>query len=536
MKKLFALSIICCALATLHSQSLIINKPLKEFPDIYDLSTPLNTGVTLSYFAVNGIESLWCNASSYMNTSSHNRNNTPDRIVDKNVKERLLNSIIKEVITYKDSIACMITERKRKSDNSNYYLIRVLAFEDDKWLNLWENDRSSFEESKEYFNTYAPEWLIQLRRSNEVRKVSTDTLAFANYIKQYGVEPKEFLLQVLANNPLVIYGEIHRRKVSWDLLSNTLQDPRFAETVGTIFVEMPAYQQSEFDRYYASKELDTEILLGIMRTVQTAGWQDRGEYEFLVNLWKLNQTLPVEKKIRVVPTDEQAPWKLLKTKEDYDKWEKNSMDRNTKMADVVEHTNKTKTDKRNCLFIVGYGHAYKSHIPGSYSSAEGQEPALSVGAQLVQRFSNKDVFTILQHGPCMRNIGGALGLVRQGLFDYVFEKNGNKSVGFHLTNSPFGAEPYDADFDDCFDHRAGNYADNFDGYIFLQPLKDEDSGYILYDEIWTDKFVKEVQRRYALFNWDMKKDFGIKGKLTKEKIIKSFKEGKSEKRWGYLFE
>jgi hypothetical protein len=136
----------------------------------------------------------------------------------------------------------------------------------------------------------------------------------------------------------------------------------------------------------------------------------------------------------------------------------------------------------------------------------------------------------------LTNTRGAKGFVRQGLFDAVFELTGNKPVAFSLTNSPFGTEPYDADFEDCFDYRAGNYADNFDGYIFLQPLKDEISGYILYDEIWSDKFVKEVQRRYALFGWDMKRDFGIKGKITKEKIIKSFKEDEGKKRWYYLFE
>jgi hypothetical protein len=350
------------------------------------------------------------------------------------------------------------------------------------------------------------------------------------------MEPKLFFFFFLATYPLVIYGDIHRRKVSWVLLSSLLTDPRFPETVGTVFVEMPAYQQAEFDRFYASKKLDTEILLEIMRSFQIAGWVDRDEYEFFINLWKLNQTLPVDKKIRVVPTDEQAPWKLLKIPEDFKKYEENAIDRNTRMADVVEQTIKTKTDKRNCLFIVGYGHAYKSHVPGSYSSVEGQEPALSAGAQLVQRLYNKNVFTILQHGPMITNTRGAVNLVRQGLFDVVFEIIGNKPVAFSLTSSPFGAELYDADFDNAFDSKAGNYADNFDGYIFLQPLKNEDWQDILYD-IWSDEFVKEVKRRLVFLNRDANWWFNIEGEVTKEKIIESYKkENEGEKRWSYLFE
>jgi hypothetical protein len=537
MKKLITFFLFVAIFTSLlgqTTQTIAINKPLKEFPDVYDLSTPLNAGVTILYFSVNGTESLWEDVSSFIITCRYGKNADPDRTVKKAYKERRLNDTIKEVIVYKDSIACVITKRKR-GDSYNYY-IRNLVFEDGKWLNRSENYRRTLEDVQKLFDTYAPEYLDELRRSDIVKKVSTDTLSFVNYVKEYGVEPKEFLLNALAKHPLVIYGEIHRRKISWDLLSNVLQDPRFVETVGTVFVELPAYQQEKFDRFYASMELDTEILLDIMRSMMLSGWHDKGEYEFLVNLWKLNHTLTTDKKIRVVPTDEQLPWSLLKTAKEVEKYEETIADRNTRMADVIEHTMNKKTDTRNSLFIVGYGHAQKSLVPGSYSSAEGQEPALTAGAQLAQRLSDKNVFTILQHGPCLHNRWGAVAFVRQGLFDSAFEITGNNPVAFPLAGSPFGIEPYDADPETCFDNRSGNFANNFDGYIFLQPLKDEDSDYMLFEEIWNYKFIKELERRYALFNWNMKQDYGIKGKLTKEKIIKSLKEDGGKKRWSYLFE
>jgi len=535
MKKLFTIFLFAAISASLSGQTtqkIVINKPLQEFPDVYDLSTPLNAGITILYIGVNGIDSRWRDVSSFANSSRHRKENLPNRTVSEESKMKLLNQLIEEIIVYKDSIACMITKR-----DSSDYSIRWLYYENSEWLNRGEDGRSTLEEAQELFNTYASESLDELRRSNIVKNVSTDTLAFVNYVKQSGVEPKEFLFNVLAKHPLVIYGEIHRRNASWNLLSTLLTDPRFPETVGTVFVEMPAYQQNEFDRFYASKELNTEILLNIMRTVQTVGWLDRGQYDFLINVWKLNQTLPENKKIRVVPTDEQPPWKFLQTREDYDKWEEKSLDRNTKMADVIEHTLKTKTDKRNCLFITGYGHAYKSHIPGSYSSAPEQEPALSAGAQLVQRLSEKNVFVVLQHVPMGTNFG-YLGLVRQGLFDAAFEKAGNKPVAFPLTNSPFGAEPFDADFYDSFDHGVGNYADNFDGYIFLKPLKDEDEDCMLY-EIYSDEFINEFKRRVAIFNQDPSRRMGVEGELTKEKLINPFKEkceSEKVKRWSYLFE
>jgi len=532
MKRLFTILVLWLVIITLQSQTIVVNKPLKDFPDVYDLSTPLNAGVTISYFIVNGIDYPWDGAivESYPERKRGKAMNR--RVVDEVVKERLLNDTIKEVIIYKDSIAFMI-----KKSKPNYYVTWWFVYEDGKWLYSGEDGDDNIESERERFYTHASAELDRVNRVSELKTISTDTLAFVNYIKQHGFEPKEFLLEVLAKYPLVIYGEIHRRKVSWDLLSSALLDPRFPEAVGTVFVELSAYQQDEFDRFYASKELDTEIVLDIMRSFQLSGWYDKGQYDFLVNIWKLNKTLPADKKIRVVATDEQAPWKLLQTREDYDKWEEKSLNRNTRMADVIEHTMKTKTDKRNSLFITGCGHAYKSHVPGSYSSAPGQEPALTTGAQLVQRLSIENVFVVFQHKPIGNNNGNYQGLIRQGLFDAVFEITGNKPVAFHLTGSPFGAEPYDADYDMCFDRRVGTFADNFDGYIFLQPLKDEDKDYLLYDII-SDKFIEEMKRRIDIVGWgNLNRWFDIEGEVTKEKIIETLKENyDGKKQWDYLFE
>ncbi len=530
MKHFSSILAIICTAASVHAQTITINKQLKDFPDTFNLSTPLNAGITCSYLIVNGKENQWRDASVYMIREYLPKSNALDRIVKETSKKKMLDGEIKEINVYKDSVACMITQL-----DSVYYSIRTLGYEDGKWLNVGEDMGNVLEKSRERFYSHAPNTLNRLRRSSQLKSVTTDTLAFVNYLKQHGVEPKELLIKAMAAHSLVIYGELHRRKISWEFLTSVLNDPRFPDKVGTIFVELPSYQQSEFDRFYASKKLDTEILLEIMRSQQIYGWWDKGEYEFLINVWKLNQTLPSKKQIKVVSVDVQPPYKTIRTAEDFKQSEANLIDRNTNMANVVENTLLSKTDKRNSLFIVGYGHAYKSHVPGGFSTIEGKEAALSAGAQLVQRLSDKNVFVVLQHVPMGTN-SGALGLVRHGLFDTAFEKSGNKPVAFPLSGSPFGAEPFDADYEMSFDSRVGNFADNFDGYIFLNPLKVEDSDYILYD-IWSDQFVAEMKRRATLSNFNMNRWLGTEGEITKEKIISTFKEEtEGKKRWSQLFE
>ncbi|MDR2979621.1 MAG: hypothetical protein LBV02_04175 [Bacteroidales bacterium] len=108
MKKMFILLTISLILTELTAQSIIINKQVKDFPDVYDLSTPLNAGVTLSYFSINGIENRWDEVNVKRYPEPHRKEIFSNRVVDKDVKERLLNDTIKEVLVYHDSVACMI--------------------------------------------------------------------------------------------------------------------------------------------------------------------------------------------------------------------------------------------------------------------------------------------------------------------------------------------------------------------------------------------------------------------------------------------
>jgi hypothetical protein len=125
----------------------------------------------------------------------------------------------------------------------------------------------------------------------------------------------------------------------------------------------------------------------------------------------------------------------------------------------------------------------------------------------------------------MTNDDYILGEIRKGLFDCVFEKNGNLPVAFDLANSPFGKEPFDADADVRFSPNCGNYEDFYDGYIFLCPLKDEPYEYEL-TELFTDKFVEELKRR-ARISSDKDAYYDIPANnITKEKIIETIKSDK----------
>jgi len=423
--------------------------------------------------------------------------------------ERLLNSTIEEVIIYKDSVG-FIT---RKVSNLPGFPIGCSQLEDGKWKGTGEDycPDENLTDVHQYIEGKATSGLLRLRRYDRQTIVSTDTLAFVDYLQQHRSNPKDYLLDKLANHPLVIYGEIHRRKISWDFLKKVINDPEFVKVCGTVFVELPFYTAPLFDKFLHLDTLNSKIILDILGSEQIYGWQDKGEYEFIEEIWKLNKQS--NNKIKIVPVDFQIPWEEIRTKQDLENYERDKMmDRDSTMANLIEKTMKTKTDTRHCLFIVGMDHARKLS-PAKPTKA---------GTLLAERFPKGAIFSIMPH-TLIDNNQNFLGKVRYGLYDFVFEQAGNHPIAFDLSGSPFGQEPFDAIQSLRFDPNGGKYEDFYDGYIFLGPLKEEEYDYTLF-ELFTDDFVNELKRRAAVSDspWGW---YDIPAEeLSKEKIIDTIKD------------
>ena len=512
---------------SLDFKTTAVNKKISAFPDKYDLSSPLNACVSYNYLIINGRDGLYGSSSSqrikvYMPDST-----APDMKVTEKRKNYYLNVIIKEVIVYKDSIACAISEY-----SESFYSIRYLSYENGKWVNAGEDAGSSVEDSRQIFAGNADMFLGYLHRIPVLAAVSNDTLSFINYLKKKGKGPKQFVMDALKTHKLVIYGEIHRRERSWNLCKSIIKDPKFALSTGTVFMELSAHKQNVIDSFLAKEKMDTELVLNIFREVQIDGWYDKGMYEFILEIWKTNKTLPAEKRIKIVAVDIPRPFSTFKTGNEQKKFFDAVGDRNAHMANTIEKYISSNKNTRNYFFIVGAGHVYKSSVPGFASASSGAEPMGTAGSLLKNKFKAGVVFTIFTHCPITENNGKLHGRIRKGLFDYSFFMTGNKPIAFNLKNNPFGKEPFDALPEISYKSNTGTFADNYDGYIFLGPLDTEPSEYILY-ELYSDDFVKELIRRATLDKTTIQSWFEIK-EASKEAIIAKFKENEGKTRWGSL--
>ncbi len=512
-------------------QTITVNKLVKDFLVEYKQDTPLDAYLSIAHIYAYGKRGLLKAYSSYSLHYTFPQKDTPDESVSDEQRDKILNRKILECIIYKDSAAAVIYT----IGTNPMYFIRSFSKENGKWLNSNEiRPQQSIEKAKESIIPHLFKLAASIQRTERLKQIPTDTLAFVNYLKANGKPPHQYVIEKLAKHKLVIYGEIHRRKVSWNLLTKVTQEPDFVKTTGTVFFELPSHKQKDLDRFYAQDTVDKSILLDIFGCLLINGWYDKDEMDFMITLWKLNKTLPENQQIKVVLADFQPPWDSLKTKEDYEDYKNlHDKDRDTHMADVIEQTLKTTTDNRHTLFIVGDMHAYKSpDVPG-HDAAEGEEPAPTAGAQLVERLSNENVFCIFPHQMTISNAGEIEGKLRFGLFDYAFDMNKNIPVAFDLAGSPFGNEPLDAILEEKYNPKMGRYEDNYDGYIFFQKLEREEKGNRLY-ELVTDEFVNEIKRRLYITGIPEDEVWGydtpVKD-LTKEIILEKVKQWGKGKQW-----
>ena len=487
-----------------------VGKQVNAFQlDSINLSTPLNYYLSRAWVRLSGKGDYW----NKISTSKFYNENTPDEIVDEALRFYVLNEQIDYIVTYRDSVGCIVTH----TDGEDVVLLNKCWLENGQWVNGGQGMADDTGDAQDQLLEQLPLALYNLPRIAIINDVPDDVTPFLNFLSNVKTSPEIFILDMLASHKLVINGEYHRRKVSWDMLKSLISLPEFADVVGCIFMELPSYHQPLMENFFSLETLDSDIIIKIFQDEQLNGWWDRGEFEFLCKLWELNRSLPQDKKIRVVLADYQIPYSTVTTLEEA----REAEDRNTHMADVVVNTITQSKDTRNNLFLVGCAHAYKSRQFGIASAAHGKEAALTAGAQIAERLGHDNVFTVFQHVLPGDNRGGNKSAIRGGIFDLAFEKNGNRPIGFKLANSPFGNEPFDGIYEIKYNTATGSYADNFDGYLFLAPLKNEPKAIPL-TEIFTDEFVAEMQRRAKILGMENLRWmwFGHRStELTKENII-----------------
>jgi hypothetical protein len=406
---------------------------------------------------------------------------------------------IREVHVYKERIARVIMEVTRRSGQPGFDQ-RDLVLAGSEWLNAGhdgvantiENARAAFVRKCEALYRSRLKDLgetvpgVVVRR--KVERPEAHLRPLVDFLNREGREPKAFTLDALATHQLVILGEVHHRPDYWAFYASLVADPRFARSVGTIYLELPTNGQPLVEQFLAAPKLDTAPIIRVLREMFEMGFPDQSMLDFFVTVWTVNRGLDRDKHIRIVLVDMQRPWETIQKRED---WARYDVDRDKYMADnIVSDLRGIAAGQRHALFIVGH-----AHVKLNFKYGDGKTYTSDAGSLLTRQLGADSVYAFFPHKPVMTNAGAVHGRLALGLFDSAFAAIGNRPVAFPLSKGPFGEEPYDAEPDNP--SAIGSYADGYSAYLYLGPLEKEIFSPLI-PGFYTEEHVQEIDRRSRL--------------------------------------
>ena len=368
--------------------------------------------------------------------------------------------------------------------------IRHLQLENGRWLNLGNDAADTLEKARKTFaNRCAQREAERILSSRPPIANPEEYLRpFVEFLKREAAEPREFMLKAVATRRVLILGEVHHRPRYWAFNASLVRATNFPQTVGVIYLELPCNDQALVDRFLTAPRYDPQPVIETLRDMLWMGWPDQPMLDFFKAVWEANQPLPKEQRLRIVLVDMARPWKEIKTRSD---WRKYDVDRNQFMAEnVARDLREHAADARHALFIVGYMHAMVN------LTYPGGEPMKSAGWHLREKLGETNVFVIFPHSPVMSNMGDVKGRIALGLFETAFAAVTNRPMAFALDHGPFGEQLFDASLDD---RTTDPFRNGYHAYLYLGPLEDEVFSPLIAG-FYTDEFVEELDRRYRIMN------------------------------------
>ncbi len=476
----------------IHSYKL--DKRVSDFPLTEDLSTPEAAYATLmrDYMATGASDAEWSKITTIKMSS------TSQETVSSEMKENYLNARIVEVRIFKKRIAQVIA--KMTEDSTIGYDQRFLVLHNGRWLNVGQEVLApTLEAARKTFARKCERiYQSQLKKLGEevancwnrppIPDPDEHLKPYVDFLRRKGCQPHGFMINAFKRYKLVTMGEIHNRPRYWAFNAELVRDPAFAESVGTVYLELPINHQQNINRFLTQDTCEKDIVIDMLRDFTQLGWPCQPTLDFFIAVWDINQNLSAEKKLRIKLVDMERPWEKIFERED---WQKYDVDRDLFMAQNILKDQQTEQGKeRHGFFITGMGHA----MEGFYYADQATKIE-SAGSYLEQALGDQ-LFTVFQHAPVMTNRGRVSGRLSLGLIDTAFKQLDDRPIAFTLSNSPFGSLPFDGmpDFNGY-----GNFYDGYDAYLFLSPLENEFFSPLI-EGFYSEEFTSEIARRYQLMN------------------------------------
>ncbi len=357
---------------------------------------------------------------------------------------------------------------------------------------------------------------------------------YLGVIEKTGSDPVKFVNNLLDDYDLLIFDDaLHLAKEPFDFYQKLVKNKQFTSKVNFIFFEVISINsQTYINKYLDNPVKDSSILIPAFQDSYNGyGWRYKTYFDLLSTIWDVNAQLPATERIRVICVDQPIYWDAIKSRDDYNLFQKSLVARDYFMYQIINQTLHSFKSGKKGIFLTNTRHAYKG-----IRSSDGKL-YWNTGTFLHQ-WHPKKTYSIRIHNVNLSvereldsvSNSSTEGMDRfsykwikmdNGLWDKAFNENGNIPVGIPLKNNPFGNTPY---IGNLMLNAAENQTmyDAYDGLIFLAPLEKLNfSAKVGF--IYTDSFIHELKRRIILLEGDNLQDFLKKNEAESlDEFIKEF--------------
>ncbi|MHC1776013.1 MAG: ChaN family lipoprotein [Lentimicrobium sp.] len=344
----------------------------------------------------------------------------------------------------------------------------------------------------------------------------------AEWMKNHALSPDKYIIEKFQTHDVVLLGEHHVVKENL-LFVQDLIPKLYQNGVYNLGMEFGASEfQKELDELINAAEYDEEKAKAIMFAYNVA-WGFREYLDVYKSAWKLNRSLPYgTEKFRVLNLSYVFDWEKFsgeRTPESM-KMVFNKGTADKYRAEIIEQEIIAKNEK--ILVLVGTPHAY-TRYGSPYFKYNGDNFCEYdfdwLGNRLYKKYPEK-VFNIILHQAFTQKENNNYFLISPsgGAIELLMKENAGKPAGFDLTGTPVGKLPDNSINSMCYENFT--LEQYFDGYIFLQPLRELEGCTVI------DDFVNERNFEYALKNFP---DPDWHEKITTLDALKRFIKSNSER-------
>jgi len=311
---------------------------------------------------------------------------------------------------------------------------------------------------------------ILISCSGQAEKTNEEILEiqpYLDFLEHQNMSAKNYVLSLFKTNDIVILSERkHYEYTQYKTIIDIISDDYFINNVKNIFVEVGvSTEQEKVDEFLNSENLTeseiSEKALAIYRNIPfLASWDKTVYYDFLINLYQINQNLEPDKKLRLYYSDIPFSWAKIKSQDEYRLFLDTINTRDSIIASqIINNYENIKFDNKKALVIMNYRHGFTN----IYLKSE-EKKVNNVGRFLKEKYKDK-VASVLINDIYM-DLKDDYYPIQNGKWDAAFEYMKKSDIGFNFKDSPFGNDKFDM-------YPVENdltYKDVFTGFIYTSPI------------------------------------------------------------------